>query len=170
MRNLVFFSYSHKDQDWLEAFQTMLKPAVQAGQLSVWDDTKIAPGTQWKTQIQTALDTAKVAVLLVSKDFLASDFIQNNELPVLLEAAQKNGATILWVYLGAALYQYTPIADYQAAHNIARPLSVLSPARREIAVAEICEKIILAYNDASLGQPMFQASSADAISPAFQMP
>ena len=97
MRKLVFFSYSHKDQDWLHEFHTMLKPVVQTNQLAAWADTMIAPGTQWKPQIQMALEAAKVAVLLVSKDFLASDFIQTKELPVLLDAAQKAGIPILWV-------------------------------------------------------------------------
>src|SRR5690242_18195551 len=87
-RNKVFISYSHVDKEWLERLKRHLRPVVREGRLDCWDDTHIRPGDDWKQEIRNALDTAQAAVLLISADFFASDFIDESELPPLLAAAQ----------------------------------------------------------------------------------
>ncbi len=140
-RDQVFISYSRKDKDWLEKLQTMLAPLQRKGTLKVWADTDIEPGQKWKEEIEKALARAKVAVLLVSPDFLASDFIDKHELPPLLEAAEKEGLKIIWIPVRASLYKRTIINDYHAAHNPKTPLALLDPAHQEVALAEIAETI-----------------------------
>ncbi|MFN5465258.1 MAG: macro domain-containing protein [Cyanobacteriota bacterium] len=137
----VFISYSHKDQKWLKLLQVFLQPLVRKGALSLWDDTKIDPGTKWREAIETALRSSKVAVLLVSKDFLASPFIAEHELPTLLAAAESRGLTIIWVYLSPCLYQESGVGAYQAAHDTSRTISSLRGAKREEVLVNICQKI-----------------------------
>jgi hypothetical protein len=140
-RTNVFISYSHEDKKWLDQLQKMLKPSVRMGEIILWDDTQIRAGDQWYTEIQEALAAARVAVLLVSAAFLASDFITEHELPHLHEAAKQGRLTIIWVALKPSMYKETLLAKIQAAHDSEKPLSTLSAAKRDIELKKICEKI-----------------------------
>lgn len=140
-RDQVFISYSHKDHQWLEKLQTYLRPVIRKKELKVWDDTKIQPGAEWQKEIGKALDAAKIAVLLVSANFLSSDFIDKNELPPLLEAAENEGLQIVWVLVSDCMYEESEIAKYQAAHSLDKPLITLTAAEEPTVLKNICKII-----------------------------
>jgi cytosine permease len=140
-RNEVFISYSRQDKIWLDKLQIHLKVAVRKKEMSIWTDEKIPTGAKWKDQIEAAMSRAKVAVLLVSPNFLASDFVARNELPPLLDAAKNEGLTIVWIPISSSMYAATDIAKYQAAHDPSQPLDTLSNAGQNAAFVEICKKI-----------------------------
>lgn len=141
MRDQVFISYSHCDEKWLEKLRTHLKPFERTHQIQVWDDTRIESGDRWREELGRALAAARVAVLLVSPDYLASDFVVNHELPPLLDAAEREGLRILWVAVSASAYLETPIKDYQAANDPARPLDSLKTAKLNEELVKVCEAV-----------------------------
>jgi hypothetical protein len=145
VRNQVFLSYSHKDVAWLERLQVHLKPLERLGTVSRWDDTMIQPGAKWREEIRRALESAKAAVLLVSADFLASDFIANHELPPLLAAAATEGAVVLPVIVSPCWFQQTEIAQFQTVNPPSRPLVGMRRAAQEavfVKVTEAIEKVL----------------------------
>lgn len=146
IRDQVFISYSHADSSWLEQLKTVLVPLQRGGKLKVWADTDIRPGDKWEEEIKKALVSAKVAVLLVSQAFLASDYIDKNELPPLLEEASKKGLTIIWVPVEHCLYEATEIKNYQAVIDPKRPLNSLNQADLKAALVKIAKSIEMAMS------------------------
>lgn len=163
-RTQVFVSYSHADSEHLLRLKVHLRPYERKGQVDLWVDTRIKSGQKWRTEIEAALDRAAVAVLLVSADFLASDFVVENELPPLLEAAREEGVTILPVVLKPCAFDSTKeISQFQAANAPSSPLISLDEANREaiwVKVAEAVSESVERFSqleDASAGSemPMF---------------
>jgi hypothetical protein len=91
----VFVSYSHFDREYLDRLLVHLKPLEKDGVIDLWVDTRLRAGDRWKKEIEKALSRSTVALLLVSADFLASDFITDNELPPLLRNAEEKGTRII---------------------------------------------------------------------------
>ena len=128
----IFISYSHRDRRWLERLQVHLKPLIRDLDIVVWDDNQIKAGTKRKEEIKQAINNAKVAVLLISADFMASDFISSNELPRILANAKNNGTSIIPVILSASWFSEDKnLGQYQAANKTSRPLNQLSKAQQE---------------------------------------
>ena len=140
-RDQLFISYSHVDREWVERLQKMIRPLVRSEALRLWDDSQIPAGAKWKVEIEKALASAKVALLLVSDDFLASEFVINKELPPLLRAAEAEGLRILWVCLGPCFYEATPIHEYQAVLPPGEPLEAMGPVQQKAALKTIAGAI-----------------------------
>lgn len=130
VRGKVFISYSHFDKEYITYIQRHFKPFLK--QVEIWDDdTKILPGQNRKDEIKKAIDQTKVAILLVSTDFLGSDFFATDELPPLLKAAEENGAVILIVILKPCLFE-----EFQQLN----PFQALNPPSRPVVKMDLTEK------------------------------
>lgn len=130
LRNKVFVSYSHEDKEFLGEIKKHFKPFLS--KIDFWDDSKIEPGQNWKNEIRKAISETKVAILLLSADFLASDFISTDELPPLLKAAEEEGAVILIVILKPCLFEeFSDLNQFQAVNPPSKPISKMDMNDRE---------------------------------------
>lgn len=144
-RDKVFISYSHVDRKYLDRLHTHLAALDRMDAVEYWDDTKIAPGSGWRAEIAAAMQATKVAVLLVSADFMASEFIANHELPRLLTAAAKDGVKILPVSVSPC--HAGELGELQWINPPSRPLVKLDRGDREQVWFELVEAITSALND-----------------------
>jgi predicted acylesterase/phospholipase RssA len=141
-RDQVFISYSRDDSPWLYRLQKHLEPYRLNRSFRLWSDTQIEAGADWNMEIRKALAAAKVAVLLVTSNYLASDFIRDVELPEFLRAARDEGLVLIWVLVGPCAYKETALNKYQAANNPDFPLAAMEKeADQDAELVKICEKI-----------------------------
>lgn len=142
-RNKIFLSYSHSDGNWLKRVLTHLRALKHEGfEMDMWDDTQIKAGRKWEREIENAISEAKIAVLLISADFLASDFITQNELPPLLEAAEKDGAIIIPLILKPSRFTKNKnLSQFQAVNEPNNSLINLSEGEQEEILVKLTETI-----------------------------
>jgi hypothetical protein len=108
-RPTVFVSYSHKDRTEKDALLSHL--GVLAGDdlinldLDVWTDDRIPAGADWELAISQAIDKAQIAILLISANFLSSEFIIRQEVPKLLRYRDTEGLAIIPVIARACAWR-----------------------------------------------------------------
>src|ERR1700737_5550226 len=86
-RTKIFVSYSHEDRVWLSRLAQHIAVLERRGLVELWSDARIEAGADWEREIEIALSHAKVAVLLVSPAFLASEFVWAQEMPRIIAHA-----------------------------------------------------------------------------------
>jgi len=141
VRAKVFISYAHKDTKFMEEFRRMLQPAI-GDEFELWTDKNIEPGEDWNSEIEKALKSSSIALLLVSDHFLESAYITKVEARTILRRHESEGLKIYWVPLTAAFTERTQLNDLQAAWDPKRPLAELSKPDRTKAIKDICQKLL----------------------------
>lgn len=138
----VFISYSHEDEAWKDELLKHLRVFEREGLLEIWDDRRIGAGTEWLAAITEAISQAKVAVLLVSVDFLNSEFIRELELP-LLAARAEHGLRIFPVILRDCAWQKVPwLARLQVRPTDDKSLANRPETQREALWTTIAQEIL----------------------------
>lgn len=143
---VLFIGYARADAKWLEMLRKHLALGLRRAGVKIWDDSRIPEGELWRQEIAEAIEAACAAVLLVSPDFLGSEFIIDTELPALEEAAHTRGIPLMWIPIRSSAYEQSALAERQALHSPKKPLAELKPAARERAFVEISKKIVETFS------------------------
>lgn len=145
-KNKIFISYSHEDEEWLKIVRVHLKTIENIiGGIDVWDDTRIKTGDKWKEEIDNALKNAGVAILLVSPNFLASDFITNDELPPILKKAESEGTHIFPIFvrqISKTVFLRSKLKDFQFLNAPEKPLRRCSDPDIDAYMGKLLDEII----------------------------
>jgi hypothetical protein len=119
----VFFSYSHKDERMREKLEKHLSALRRENVIAGWHDRKIMPGTEWKDQIDKHIETAHVVLLLVSADFLNSDYCYDVELKRAIARHDAGEARVIPIILRPCDWLNTPFGKLQALPRDGKPVS-----------------------------------------------
>ncbi|WP_437311456.1 TIR domain-containing protein [Sorangium sp. So ce388] len=120
----LFFSYSHRDEALRDELETHLALLKREGLLQSWHDRRIGAGDEWASQIDTNLDEAEVILLLVSADFLASDYCFDKEMKRALARHDAGQARVIPVVLRKADWRSAPFARLLALPKDGRPVTL----------------------------------------------
>src|SRR5262245_10381468 len=101
---IIFISYSREDEREKDELLTHLGVLQREGSISLWSDGQIGAGADWKQEISEAIAQARVAILLISANFLNSDFILDKEVPILLKRRKSEGLIVFPVIAKACAW------------------------------------------------------------------
>jgi tetratricopeptide (TPR) repeat protein len=101
----IFISYNHKDEAWKDRLISHLKVLENEDFSKVWHDSDIGVGSEWSQKIEKAIDEADAAILIITANYLASNFIMNIEVPMLLERRAREGLKIFPIIMKPCAWQ-----------------------------------------------------------------
>src|SRR5437867_12063493 len=99
MATKIFFSYAHEDELLLKKLKRHLRPLQRQGLIDVWHDRDISAGTKWEEEIDKRLNEANIILLLISPDFMDSDYCYGTEMKRALERHERGEAHVIPVIL-----------------------------------------------------------------------
>ncbi|HWS85198.1 MAG TPA: TIR domain-containing protein, partial [Ktedonobacteraceae bacterium] len=109
----IFISYAHEDEPLRQQLDAHLSLLRRQGLIATWHDRQIMPGTDWSQELDAHLMTAQVILLLISADFLASDYCYAIEMQRALEHHQRGEVRVIPVILRPCDWQISPFAHLQ---------------------------------------------------------
>lgn len=109
----LFYSYSHRDEQFRDELEKHLSTLRRLGQIRSWHDRRIGPGDEWKQEIDQNLKSADIILLLISPDFIASEYCYAVETELALKRHNAKEATVIPVLLRPVDFKGLPFADLQ---------------------------------------------------------
>lgn len=109
----IFISYCRKDEPFLYELQTHLKLLKREGLVQTWHDRLIDPGANWEKEIDHQLESASVILLLVSPDFLASEYCWGKEVARALERHASGQALVVPIIVRICDWKSTDLSTLQ---------------------------------------------------------
>src|SRR2546429_9897635 len=110
----IFCCYAHEDEALLNKLKAHLKPLQRQGLIDVWHDRDIGAGAEWEQEIKDQLNAAQIILLLVSPDFMDSDYCYGIEMQRAIERHEQGEAIVIPVILRPVYFEGTHFSKLQA--------------------------------------------------------
>ncbi|MEP0897014.1 toll/interleukin-1 receptor domain-containing protein [Leptolyngbya boryana FACHB-1624] len=110
----LFYSYSHKDEALRDELEVRLKLLQRNNLIQPWHDRRILPGADWKHELDTNLERADIILLLISSDFIASDYCYEIEVEQALKRHEAKEAIVLPILIRPVNWNAIPFNHLQA--------------------------------------------------------
>ena len=110
----VFISYSHQDKALLKELEKHLSNLKRQHVIASWYDGNISPGTEWESQIITHLNTDQIILLLISADFMDSDFCYSVEMTRAIARHDADQARVIPIILRPTDWKGAPFSKLKA--------------------------------------------------------
>jgi len=119
----LFYSYSHTDEHLKQELVKHLSILKRSGVIVDWHDRKISAGTEWKGEIKEHVSTAQIILLLISADFLASNYCYDVEVRKAMERHESGKAKVIPIVLRPVVWDGFPFSDLQALPENSKPIT-----------------------------------------------
>ena len=119
----ILLCYAHRDRQLCEELQKHLMPLQNAGIITLWADTDVQAGKDWKKELLLHLETSHVILLLISADFMASSYCYGIAMPKALQRHQSGKVHVIPIILRPTAWEQTPLAKLQALPANALPIT-----------------------------------------------
>lgn len=120
----LFYSYSHRDEQYCEQLKIHLSPLRRQSLIEEWYDREIVPGQEWRGIIDDRLEASKVILLLISADFINSNYCYETEMLRAVEKHEQGEAIVVPVIIRPADWQQTPFSGIQAIPKDGKPVTL----------------------------------------------
>jgi internalin A len=119
---LVFISYAHEDERFRDELRGALTPYERTRTLQIADDTCIMPGQRWEDEILSKVKDADIVILLLSNDFIRSDYCFQKEMQIARERDRAGECTIVPIVVRACAYEKLELGQLQAILPNGKPI------------------------------------------------
>lgn len=119
----VFFSYSHADEALRDQLEKQLAMLKRQGVIDTWHDRRIGAGQNIDQAIDEKINKDEIILLLVSADFLASDYCYDIEMKRAMERHREGAAIVIPVILRACDWHHAPFGKLRATPRDGKPIT-----------------------------------------------
>lgn len=150
----IFFAYAREDKHLRDRIDRHLTTLKRTNYINTWYDGEINAGAEWEIEISKALSKADIVLLLISVDFIASDYCYEVEMKRALDRHDKGEATIIPIILSHCDWEETPFSKLQALPENGVPITDKGWDDKEVALRSVAlgvkDRVLSLLNDRKL--------------------